>query len=391
MTARLPDEEFHHLVDLRANQGFNAAQVVVGIPPETTPENPNAASPYGPAWTRTGEFNHQYLSFARERMQVMNKAGLRAIIYGAWGPQINWLGTAGMIKWWEEILKISADLDVVYCLTGESNLHLGSADFGLNSKNNQIFFILEKVTRRSKFIRNVMNQSFRASVLTHLRRRAWSQVLESIAPRTEIPIIIHPNANETGFDCVDNPQWLAANTTQTGHTPASRSQLYQLPLAQASGGGSKGRGFINLEPWYEGIRNMFYGADQLFAYWTSMLAGSISYCYGAHGIWNVGDGEFLNHWGNQTFAQAVALDTPRLLGQSHNVLKNFIRYPAEVKTREENGVLHSLERKYADLSITFIPDVGHQKDIPKGKYWLPMEGCFKDTPPISGQVVIFSR
>ena len=61
MTARLGDEEFLALIDLRANQGFNAAQVVVGIPPETTPENPNAASPYGAAWTREGVFNERYL------------------------------------------------------------------------------------------------------------------------------------------------------------------------------------------------------------------------------------------------------------------------------------------------------------------------------------------
>lgn len=53
--------------------------------------------------------------------------------------------------------------------------------------------------------------------------------------------------------------------------------------------------FINLEPWYEGINNSFFESDQIFAFWTSMLSGASAYCYGSHGIWDVGDGNFLAH------------------------------------------------------------------------------------------------
>ena len=62
----------------------------------------------------------------------MNRAGLTAIVYGAWGPQINWLGTGRMTEWWREVIKATHDLDVIYCLTGESNLQIGWQD--LSSK-----------------------------------------------------------------------------------------------------------------------------------------------------------------------------------------------------------------------------------------------------------------
>ena len=142
------------------------------------------------------------------------------------------------------------------------------------------------------------------------RRRAWSIVLDYVSRNTEKPILIHPLPDETGFEVVENPHLLAANTAQSGHSQSSRPRLLDLPLNHFALKDPAGRGFINLEPWYEGIQDQFWMNDQLYAYWVSMLAGASSYCYGAHGIWNVGDGNFLNHWGKQTFEQALSLDTP---------------------------------------------------------------------------------
>jgi hypothetical protein len=47
LTGRLGDEAFRRLVALRASQGFTAAQLVVGIPPEVGPAHPAAGSPVG--------------------------------------------------------------------------------------------------------------------------------------------------------------------------------------------------------------------------------------------------------------------------------------------------------------------------------------------------------
>jgi len=388
MTARLSDENFRKLVDLRVSQGFNAAQFVVGIPPETTPETPNAASMYGPAWTRDGVFNRDYLQHARQRMVAINKAGLTGIVYGAWGPQINWLGIEHMIEWWVEVLSISADLDVIYCLTGESNLHVGPTDFAASGKGNRLVQMIEKTAGKSSFARRVMQRIFRHPTLTQARKLAWSRVLETIAPLTDKPIVIHPNPHETGFDCVVNPHLLAANTAQTGHTLEARPRLHQLPMAHTANKDPADRGYINLEPWYEGIRDSFYAADQLYAYWVSMLAGAISHCYGAHGIWNVGDGQFLGHWGGQTFAQALALDTPRLLGLSHQLLTPYLQLKAEVELQEEAGKVLSLRRRTQSASFTYIPEISSMNSIPQGKIWLPLEGCFTDQLPAQGQVVI---
>ena len=390
MTARLSDENFRKLVDLRVSQGFSAAQFVVGIPPETTPENPNAASVVGPAWTRDGVFNRDYLQHARQRMVAINKAGLTGIVYGAWGPQINWLGRDRMIEWWKEVLSISADLDVIYCLTGESNLHVGPADFAITGKGNQVLQMTERIAGKSSYALRVMRRIFRHPSLTQVRKRAWSHVLETIAPLTDKPILIHPNPNETGFDCVENPHLLAANTAQTGHTQDARPRLHQLPMAHTSEHDSAGRGYINLEPWYESIRDSFYAADQLYAYWVSMLAGAISHCYGAHGIWNVGDGQFLGHWGGQTFAQALALDTPRLIGLSHQLLRPCIHLKAEVELQESAGKVLSLCRRTQNASFTFIPEIGNVNSLPQGKIWLPLQGRFTDQLPAQGQVVIIS-
>ena len=152
-----------------------------------------------------------------------------------------------------------------------------------------------------------------------------------------------------------------------------------------SGGG---KGFINLEPWYEGIKDQFWAADQMFAYWVTMLAGAISYCYGAHGIWNVGDGRFLAHWGKQTFAQALALDTPRLIGLSHEQVLKWSDSGDEVFYQTAGQELTTIGRKQGGKSIQFFPDVARAQCVPDGRIWLPLEGASSCALPPRGQVVI---
>ena len=146
----------------------------------------------------------------------------------------------------------------------------------------------------------------------------------------------------------------------------------------------------NLEPWYEGIRNQFWAEDQMFSYWVTMLAGATSYCYGAHGIWNVGDGKFLAHWGKQTFAQAHALDTPRLLGLSHEQYLLRSNHGGETFYQTAGKELITIGRKAGSQVIQFFPDVAKAQHVPAGTMWLPLEGIFTEVAPTKGQVVIFS-
>jgi hypothetical protein len=395
LSKRLSERGFRDLATLRAEQGFSAVQLVVGVPPEIGPENENAQSRVGFPWALDGHINQEYLKLAQDRIRYLNDLGFVVIVYGAWGHQIEWLGRSRMAEWWLRIIEALDILDVIYCLCGESSLWVGEASKLLLDKSTDDLgtsqVVLPSLHPRIK--RAVMKAVRRFNKRLHRnqlerRRSAWSYVLERVSQRTSKPIIVHPTPGETGYEAVSNPELLAANTVQTGHDTRSRNRLWQLPLVLLRDGDTR-RGYINLEPWYEGIRDQFWAEDQMFSYWVSMLAGAISYCYGAHGIWNVGDGEFLAHWGKQTLAQALALDTPRLLGLSHRqyLLRGHHRGETFHQTAQEELV--TIGRKAGGKMMQFFPDVAGADHVPAGRIWLPLKGTFSEVLPPNGQVVIF--
>lgn len=393
LTQRLTAAAFEALVDQRVAEGFTAVQLVVGIPPEVGPENENAASPAGAAWTLAGTFNDHYLRFARQRIIYLNQHGLRVIVYGAWGHQIEWLGPEKLIAWWRKIIAAVDDLDVIYCLTGESNLWLsGEAAPLLPDKTTASFptsRLREWVGRLPYRVQGLlvrgMQEVKRPQREQKLRQRSqkWSQVLAAIHQEASHPLIIHTLPQETSDSVVANPDLMAAVTTQTGHSEAMRSALWQRPLAFPD------QPFINLEPWYEGIRGAFGVDDQLYAYWVSMLAGCSSYCYGAHGIWNVGDGSFLAQWGDQTFAQALALETPRLLGLSHQQFLAARGTDGCPFFETDEYELITIGQRGENWLIQFFPNVAQAATVPDGQIWLPRQGAWADRLPQRGQVVIF--
>ncbi|MCP4424278.1 MAG: DUF4038 domain-containing protein [Chloroflexi bacterium] len=395
LTNRLNRQQFEELAQLRKRQGFTAVQLVVGIPPEVGPENVNARSPVGFPWTRDGRFNQNYLGFARERIAYLNELGLTVIIYAAWGHQIDWLGPEQMAAWQSKIIDTLDTLQVIYCLSGESNLWIGKTSLLLPDKTTDDLVIIRSfLSRLHPRLRNILTRVrrrfgtklFRKKLAD--RRRAWSFVLEQIAAKTDKPIIVHPTSGETGYQTVNNSNLLAANTAQTGHSQEARPRLWQLPLKLTTNDKS-GRGYVNLEPWYEGIRSQFWVEDQLYAYWASMLAGARGHCYGGHGVWNVGDGQFLAHWGKQTLTEAMKLDTPRLLGLSHEQFTQRHPYRRETFYEAEGDKLITIGKKRGSKRIQFFPDIASADRIPDGKIWLPLAGKFVETAPTRGQVVIF--
>lgn len=395
LSKRLPEQYFKALATLRAEQGFSAIQIVVGIPPEVGPENENAQSMAGFPWTLEGHFNQEYLELARERVEYLNSLGFVVIVYGAWGHQIEWLGRELMAEWWLRIIEALDTLNVIYCLCGESNLWIGEEGKLLPDKStddlvtSQIALPLFSSRIKGLLVKAVNRfKQHRHRHKLEERRDGWSFVLERVSRRTNRSIIIHPTADETGYEAVSNPGLLAANTAQTGHSARARNRLWQLPLALLKNDLTH-RGYINLEPWYEGIRGQFWAQDQMFSYWVTMLAGAMSYCYGAHGIWNVGDGEFLAHWGKQTFLQARALDTPRLLGLSHKQYSLRSHQQGNVFHQIEREELMTIGRKSGEKLVQFFPDVARANWVPAGKIWLPLKGIFTEVLPSRGQAVIF--
>jgi hypothetical protein len=389
LSNRLDEQAFLDLAMLRVQQSFSAVQLVVGVPPEVGPANENAASTAGFPWTLDGSFNPAYLDLARHRIQYLNNRGLKVIVYGAWGHQIEWLGQAKMLAWWRQIIQVLDDLDVIYCLCGESDLWAGEAAQLLPDKTTS-----DLTGNKARLARLAHRFRFPRGKQLAERRAAWSNILEHVSQATEKPVLIHPVPGVTGHEAVHNPQCLSANTLQTGHQTNTRNHLWQLPLAHATVNQENrdNSPIINLEPWYEGIKDKFWAQDQLYAYWVSQLAGASGYCYGAHGIWNVGDGQFLAHWGKQTFGQARALDTPRLIGLSHHQYMRHRPYGATGRTFYEtkDAKLRTIGKKTDKQLIQFFPDVAQARHIPEGRNWLPLEGSFSDTPPLRGSVVVLA-
>lgn len=398
MTNRISDQKFEEISKLRAKQGFNAVQLVVGIPPEVGPENINSHGSSGSALTKNGEINSAYLNKSRQRIQKLNSFGLTAIVYGAWGQQIEWFGEEKISKWWSEIIKSVDDLDVIYCITGESDIWIGEEGKLLPDKSTDDLNVINvsskilhpRIIYLGKRLIDLYNSQFKESKKAD-RHKKWSNVLSSVSNLTSKPIFIHVLPNMTSDEAVNNPKLLDAITVQTGHDEGTRQLLWRLPL-KAVRENSKNK-FINLEPWYEGITGRFGKEDQLYAYWSSMMAGAYAYCYGAHGVWNAGDGKFLSHWGKQTLDEALKLETPRLIGLSHKLFRkyNFFNY-ANIKVSERNGGMVSISRSnnIGDL-VTYIPDLSKTKHQQlKGKIYLPLTGHYVKKLPESGQAVIIS-
>lgn len=394
LTSRLDRGRFDDLARLRAAQGFNAIQVVVGVPPEVGPLNESARSEAGFPWRLDGAINDAYLALARERIGQLNALGLRVIVYGAWGHQIAWLGPDGMARWWSRVVEAIGDLDVIFCLTGESNLWIGvegrllpdrtSGNLAGAGVANRLPGRLRRLARRV-YTRSSARRAPQPGIT---RRDAWGSVLERLAAMTDRPIIIHTQPGETAVEVVDNHHLLAANTIQTGHSEDQRDALWRIPLREKKR--APGLPFVNLEPWYEGILGRFGAADQLFAYWASVLAGASGFCYGAHGVWNVGDGRFLAHWGDQTFDQAAALDTPRLIGLSNGLWAGY-EGPSDGFHEMREGRLSMIGRRSETWDVRFYPDAGRATAIPQGRIWLPMAGAFVDKLPRDGMVVVVAE
>lgn len=415
LTNRLNEKEFLSLVALRAQQGFQAIQLAVCIPSEIGPLHPNARSEASFPWLFEGpvekrgplkvKINHDYLDLARERIRMVNDHGLGAIVYGAWGNQIEWIGSESMKEWWEELISKLNDLNVIYCLTGESNILIGAERKLFPDKSFEDFESVKGRKRIPDPIWYLFSRYLRPYAFDKLVRRnklntrieQWSEVLESVAKQTDKPLLLHPAAGYHSHNSVKNPQHLSAVTAYTGHFQAARASLWREPerLRKAY----PGVPYINLESWYEGIKNTFGTADQIFSFWVSMLSGAVAHCYGAQGIWNVGraDDNFLNYWGSQTYDDAIRLKTPELMVKSYKELVSFLS--------GEKGERFSLKTKRNELAeigmetasgkqIFYYPNTALMNEIQSGDaYWDPLLGEYIDINKslLSNQLVVFRK
>lgn len=166
-----------------------------------------------------------------------------------------------MKSWWSEIVKNFDDLDVMYCLTGESDIWVGEERKLLPDRSTGELktvrlmpFLHPRIVYMGKRLLNIINQPLIEGKKDE-RRSKWSRVLTRVSSLTDKPIFVHVLPNMTSEEAVTNPQLLDAITVQTGHSITTRKLLWQLPLEATREYPDKP--FINLEPWYEGITNCF--------------------------------------------------------------------------------------------------------------------------------------
>ncbi|MEM6338223.1 MAG: DUF4038 domain-containing protein, partial [Bacteroidota bacterium] len=325
----------------------------------------------------------------RIRLESLRKAELRPVVYGGWGHQIDWMGAEFFIEWWSRLVEAFDELDPVYCLTGELDLWLGEAgkvwpdlDTGDLARSQLLTRRLPSIDLMLTFARQVHGVWKRLSGQGKLdeRIRQWSAVLAQLRAMTERPLIVHTTTRRLAREAVLHPEYLAAETAQTGHMESARRRLWTLPQNTAPAP------FINLEPWYEGIRGHFHAEDQLFALWASRLAGASGHAYGAHGLWNAGDGQFLAHWGSQTLDEAIALDTPELLGASSRVIDEWGSDPSEGRTPPRMGTAGGRLTALHRGRLTFVPDASIVSPRFE-RVWLPMTAEWADTWPQAGLAV----
>ena len=388
LSSRMSDDEFFDLVNLRQSQGFTAAQLVVGIPPEVGPENVNAKSKVGYAWDLKGNINSNYLKFAKQRIKYMNDHNLIAVIYGAWGNQIDWMGKKWMCQWWKQMIDTFSDLNVIFCLTGELDIWTNCFLAKALLPDNTTDVLLKNSVVNSLAVKNIYHKLHSMLNNKKKRKKEWSFVLDYISTKTNKPIILHTLPNTDAFSSINNNDLLSANTIQTGHSIESETmiwkQVYKLKNKYPK------IPIINLEPWYEGINNSFYLEDQLKAFWLSVTAGVHSICYGAHGIWNVGDGQFLSHWGDQSFSNALKLQTPDIIGKAYQfVSKKGILNWNHIEIKEkDNKLIYIIRKSSLGEKIIYIPELNNCDVIPEGDYFDVYQNKFLKSPPSSGQLVI---
>lgn len=375
LTERVSDEQFSELVMLRQKQGFTAAQIVVGIPPEVGVLNSNAQSPCGPAWTLTLDINEDYLKFAQKRIKIMNEHNLTAVIYGAWGHQIEWTGREFMLKWWKQIIENFDRYDVIYCLTGELDIWLNPT--------------LTNILLPNKTSANVSFDDYSYDDASYRARcEQWEYVLENIYKFSEKNIILHPLPGLGSIEYLKNKGLTAANTFQTGHELINKKHLWESIINSRKT--YPDIPAINLEYYYEGIFGSFYRDFQIEAFWCSALSGCHAFCYGAHGIWNASDGTFLSQWGTQTFSEALALETPYILGKTYRMLdeeKLFDLKNQEIVTAD-NRIIRMSAVSSEGKQVIYCPDSAVEKNISHGKYFDTYKGTFVSSPPKNNRPVV---
>lgn len=268
MTSRMPIAIFEQLSALRSKQGFNAIQVIVGIPPETK-DYDYSKSP-------------RYFDEVKEKLEILWEHDLVPVIFGGWGQHIETLGEQKIKELWSKIIDLTKGRPAIFSLCGEVDLFPYRVRFfkGLLLKSR-----LKKWDKIARYIKELDNEHL---LTVHIQTQTAARLL------------------------FKNPDWLDINSIQSGHSH-DRLQFMINMLTQEA---KETKPVINLEPWYEGILGDFGVNDQIKAFEVSVESGAAGHGYGAHGIWQMADGDnFMGHWGESDWKKAIKFKGAEEIGK----------------------------------------------------------------------------
>lgn len=324
---------FQLLVQDRIKKGFSVVQMVIGIPPEVSEDDPAVSNEGGHPFIRKWDLiNPNYFEFVDKRIEYLCNAGIVPCILGGWGYQIDWMGEEFMSKYWNYLVARYSAYPVVWCLCGE--LERKQVVFSQENKKKivlldflkGIFYGFPATIRDNlwKIHLNLKKVIPFYWIYLHNRRKKWIRLGRDVSNKDPVGHLItaHPITYVYSHRSLKNEKWVSFTSIQSGHSHANRYFMVNAIL--------KARRkypylpVLNMEPWYEGIGNSFWEKDQRYAFWMSILAGACGYSYGAHGVWQMDVGNnFLAHWGKANWKFAFQYPGAKQLGISKRFLEQY--------------------------------------------------------------------
>jgi hypothetical protein len=293
LSPRIGDEELRRLVRQRVEQGFTAAQIVVGPLPEVREGEPAGVTVGGFAWeARWSEVRPAFFDAADRRIAMLLEGGLVPVIVGAWGYHLEDAGVAVMAAHWRELVARYAAYPVVWIAAGEASMpwydRLLEAD---------------------------------APVRAARLARDWASVARATRALDPFgrPMTVHPSPAVSAYsslDVFDDGGLTDFVMLQTGHWDRASLPGTMDALVRSLDHTPR-QPVLNGEVCYEGIMGASWPDLQRYLWWAQVLSGAAGHTYGAQGLWSMNDGTFMGHvgdWGSATWREAAALPGAAHLG-----------------------------------------------------------------------------
>ncbi|MBI2621979.1 MAG: DUF4038 domain-containing protein [Candidatus Levybacteria bacterium] len=320
-------QPFKTMVLDRKKKGFSVIQLVVGYPPEVDLDSEDTKNSGGYPFDKNGDINKNYFEEVDKKIKFLIENDLVPCIVGGWGHHIDSLGINKIKELWQEIIKRYSHYPVVFCLAGELDLFESKnkamiSDKFITALVKRVLSPLPKPVKKkiqSPFVSNTSYYKERDISKLSPRIKKWNEIAKFITETdtNENLITAHISQQKTADDLLGHPNWLSVNSIQSGHSkdviPFMVNSILHSPKM-----------IINMEPWYEGILSDFDDYYQRVAFWLCILSGAKGHSYGAHGIWQMADGDnFMKHWGKSDWRKSKDFLGAIQLGKSKELLKKY--------------------------------------------------------------------